>query len=42
MRTAFWVFLFLLKTNQYNTNTIGRKTAKAKELKNIGTQKIHY
>jgi hypothetical protein len=29
------VLLVLLKTNQYNTNTIGRKTAKDKELKNI-------
>ena len=29
------MILFLLKTNQYNRNTIGKKRAKAKELKNI-------
>jgi hypothetical protein len=29
------VLLVLLNTNQYNTNTIGRKMAKDKELKNM-------
>jgi hypothetical protein len=29
------VLLVLLKTNQYNTNTMGRKMAKENELKNI-------
>jgi hypothetical protein len=29
------VFLVLLKTNQYKKKTMGKKMAKAKELKNI-------
>lgn len=35
MSNAFWVFFVLLKTNQYRKKTIGKKMAKAKELKNI-------
>ena len=35
MRIAFCVLFVLLNTNQYNTNTMGRKTAKDNELKNI-------
>jgi hypothetical protein len=33
--TAFCVVLFLLNTNQYSTNTMGKNRAKEKELKNI-------
>ena len=35
MSSAFWYLFVLLNTNQYNTNTIGKKRAKDKELKNI-------
>jgi hypothetical protein len=35
MRSAFWLLFVLLKTNQYKKNTMGKKMAKAKELKNI-------
>lgn len=35
IRSAFCVLLVLLKTNQYKKNTMGKKTAKDNELKNI-------